>query len=278
MIVHYHSSVRVPVLTYHSMNILGNTYASNDHVALREDLCVIDAHGSRIVPLAQVVAVLEGRSGADLTGCVALTFDDGAWFDWYDLEHPTCGPQRSFANILRDFRATRPAAQPYLHATSFVIASPRARDELDRTCMVGRGWWTDQWWPKGSAEGLIAIESHSWDHNHATLAVTAQRDQHKGTFRSIDSYADADAQIRQASDYIDRICVPHRTSLFAYPYGETNEYLREEYLPRFRDEHRMQAAFATGAEPLTRTSDRWALPRYVCGHDWKTPGELLKLL
>ena len=270
--------MRVPVLTYHSMNILGNSYADNDHVALPEDLRVIESHGSRIVPLADVVAVLDGRSTADLTGCVALTFDDGAWFDWYDLEHPTCGPQRSFANILRDFRAAHPASQANLHATSFVIASPQARDELDRTCMIGRGWWTDQWWPEAVAEGLIAIESHSWDHNHATLAVTAQRDQRKGTFKSIETYADADAEIRQAFDCIDRICAPHRTSLFAYPYGETNDYLLEEYLPRFGAEHRLQAAFATGSDSVTRSSDRWALPRYVCGHHWKTPAELLKLL
>ena len=220
--------MRVPVLTYHSMNILGNDYADNDHVALADDLRAIDAHDLRIVPLARVVEAMDGDPTTDLRGCVALTFDDGSWFDWYDLEHPMCGPQRSFANILRDFRVERGTAQPDLHATSFVIASPHARHELDRTCMIGKGWWTDQWWPQASAEGLLAIESHSWDHNHGTLEITAQRNQHKGTFTTIDSYADADVQIRQASDEIDQICAPHLTSLFAYPYGEMNDYLRYE--------------------------------------------------
>ena len=31
-------SGRFPILTYHGVNIAGNDYASNDHVALRSDL------------------------------------------------------------------------------------------------------------------------------------------------------------------------------------------------------------------------------------------------
>src|SRR5690606_31225585 len=101
-----------------------------------------------------------------------------------------------------------------VHATSFVIVSPAARAELDRTCLVGRGWWDDDWWDDAQREGLLAIESHSWDHNHHTLPVTAQREQRKGTFRSIDTHADADAEIRQASDWLDARLDPHRASLF----------------------------------------------------------------
>lgn len=268
--------MRIPVLTYHSNNVAGNDYADNDHVALAQDLRQIHRRGLRIVPLARVVDVLLGTAPAStVENAVALSFDDGSWFDWYDIEHPTCGLQTGFAGVLRDFAAQTGAAA---HATSFVIVSPQARAELDRTSLVGRGWWGDEWWPAAQREGLLAIESHSWDHNHPTLALTAQRDGIKGTFRSIDNYADADAQLRQASDWLDLRCAPHRTSLLAYPYGESNAYLTEEYLPRHAGEHRLRAAFGTEPAPLEATSPRWRLPRFVCGDAWKTPDELHHVL
>jgi hypothetical protein len=268
--------MRVPVLTYHSNNISGNAYASNDHVALAADLRLIRRRGLRIVPLARVVDVLLGEAPpSEVENAVALSFDDGSWFDWHDLDHPTCGAQRGFAGILRDFAAETGA---FVHATSFVIASPQARTILDRTCLVGRGWWRDDWWPVAQREGLITIESHSWDHNHHTLPITVQREQHKGTFRTIDTHADADAEIRRAGDWLDALLAPHRASLFAYPYGESNDYLVEEYLPRFGDEHRLRAAFATQPAPVEATSNRWLLPRYVCGPDWRSTQDLQRIL
>ena len=53
--------MRVPILTYHSNNISGNDYASNDHVALAADLRLIHDRGLRIVPLARVVDVFARR-------------------------------------------------------------------------------------------------------------------------------------------------------------------------------------------------------------------------
>ena len=253
--------MRVPVLTYHAMNIGGNDYADNDHVALQEDLRTIARLGWRVVPLARVVAALLGED-VDLERCVALTFDDGSWFDWRDMDHPTHGPQRGFASLLREAGAT---------GTSFVIVSPDARQELDRTCMVGRGWWGDDWWRDAILEGRIAIESHSWDHEHDSIGLS-------GRFDSVVTYTQADAQIRQAADWLDVHCAPHRASLFAYPYGQASEYLTREYLPRFQAEHRVRAAFTTKPEPVTRSSDRWALPRYVCGHHWKSPEDLVRIL
>jgi hypothetical protein len=268
--------MRVPVLTYHANNISGNDYASNDHVALVEDLRLIHRKGLRIVPLSHVVDVLLGIAPAsDVENAVAISFDDGSWFDWHDIEHPTCGPQRGFAGILRDFAAETGA---FVHATSFVIVSPDARAILDKTCLIGRGWWGDDWWPEAQREGLIAIESHSWDHNHHSLPITAQRDQRKGTFRTIDTYADAEAEIRQASDWLDARLAPHRVSLFAYPYGENNDYLVRAYLPRHESEHRLRAAFGTKPRPVEVSSNRWLLPRYVCGSDWKSPTELETVL
>jgi len=268
--------MRVPVLTYHSNNISGNDYASNDHVALAQDLRVIHRNGLRIVPLARVVDVLLGAAPAsDVHDAVALSFDDGSWFDWHDIDHPAFGRQRGFAGVLRDFAEETGAPA---HATSFVIVSPAARATLDRTCLAGRGWWSDDWWPEAQREGVLAIESHSWDHNHHTLAQTAQREQCKGTFRTIDSWADADAEIRQAADWLDARCAPHRSTLFAYPYGESNDYLVEDYLPRHGAEHRLRAAFATDARPVENGSGRWRLPRYVCGQHWSGPSGLVHLL
>lgn len=268
--------MRVPVLTYHSNNISGNDYASNDHVALAEDLRRIWRRGLRIVPLSLVVDVLLGQAPPSaVSDAVALSFDDGSWFDWHDMEHPAFGPQRGLAGVLRDFIADTDAAA---HATSFVIASPEARATLDRTCLAGQGWWDDGWWREAQREGLIAIESHSWDHNHHTLPRTVQRDQVKGTFRSIDTLADADAEIRQASDWLDRFLAPHRTGLFAFPYGESNAYLVEDYLPNEQARHRLRAAFGTQPAPVESSSPRWNLPRLVCGAAWASPQELERLL
>jgi hypothetical protein len=40
----------------------------------------------------------------------------------------------------------------------------------------------------------------------------------------------------------------------------------------------MRAAFGDGATPTTMHSDRWNLPRYICGWHWKSPDELRKIL
>src|SRR5688572_29769661 len=203
-------AMRLPVLCYHGMNVHGSDYASNDHVAFEADLERLAAENRVVVPLHRAVAAHE--SGAELPkNAVAISFDDGSWFDWHDMEHPMLGLQRSFASILRRYR---------FHATSFVIVSPGARATLDRTCMVGAGWWTDDWWRDAEAEGLVAIESHSWDHNHETLPGIA-----RGTFRSIDDFSLADAEIRVASDWLRAKVPADRPRLFAYPYGETNDYL-----------------------------------------------------
>ncbi|MEP7043032.1 MAG: polysaccharide deacetylase family protein [Dokdonella sp.] len=268
--------MRIPVLTYHSNNVNGNAYDVNDHVALAEDLRVIHRAGLRIVPLTHVVDVLLGSAPeSTVENAVALSFDDGSWFDWHDMNHPTFGMQRGFAGVLRDFAIE--TATP-VHATSFVIVSPAARVTLDRTCLAGRGWWGDDWWPQAQREGLLAIESHSWDHNHPTLPITAQREQRKGTFHAIETWAEADAEIRQAADWLDHRCAPHHTTLFAYPYGESNPYLVEDYLPHHITEHRLRAAFGTEPRPIEAGSARWKLPRYVCGQHWTTSSALARLL
>jgi len=269
--------VRVPVLTWHSMNVAGPDYARNEHVAFREDLETIHRMGLRVVPVMEIArALVEGRL-AQLRGCVGLTFDDGSDFDFHDLPHPAQGPQRAMAGILRDFRARHGAgAQPRLHATSFAIVSPAAREELDRTCMIGCGWWNDGWWPQAEAEGLLAVESHGWDHNHDSLARTVASSP-RGAF-DLRTKHDADAQIAQASIALRRLRGREGEVLFAYPYGVPNDYLAGDYLPNHMADHGVYAAFSTDPAPVNASSSRWSIPRYVSGSHWKSPAQLERLL
>jgi peptidoglycan/xylan/chitin deacetylase (PgdA/CDA1 family) len=271
----------IPILTYHSLNIDGNDYLGNDHVAFREDLSMLTSLGWRIVPAEEVVVLLADKNAAWPAKTVAITFDDGTNFDFEDLPHPSAGLQRSMLNIMGDFTTTRTGAQPTMHATSFVIASTDARNTMDRTCILGRGWMGDSWWPAAAASGFFHIANHSWDHCHDSLPQIAQRDQLKGTFAGVDNKADADAQIKVAAESIARIAPNPGVSLFAFPYGVANAYLLEEYLPQQAKEgggQFVRAAFSTEPLPVTRDTNRWWIPRYVCGHHWKSSDELQSIL
>ncbi|MDR3386195.1 MAG: polysaccharide deacetylase family protein [Rudaea sp.] len=271
--------MRVPVLAYHAVNIAGNDYATNDHAAFAADLRLIDDLGMRIVPLHWLVDQLLGGVDRDLARCVALTCDDGSDFDWFDLDHPVHGPQRSLHNCMVDFISERgTGAQPDLHLTSFVIASPQGREHIDRNCLVGRGWMSERWWKPALESGRMAIENHSWDHNHAAIALPGVAGMQRGSFHAVDSHERADAEIAAATRYIDAIVSPGRTTLFCYPYSHVNDYLRKEYFPQYENVHNMRAAFGDGATPLTMRSERWNLPRYVCGWHWKSPAELRAIL
>jgi peptidoglycan/xylan/chitin deacetylase (PgdA/CDA1 family) len=125
---------------------------------------------------------------------------------------------------------------------------------------------------------LLAIGNHSWDHNHATLDVVAQREQRKGTFVAIDTFDDAEAQIAQAAIYLRARADNPGAELFAYPYGESNDYLVREYFPQHGARIGIRAAFGCSPEPFTLRSNIWDLPRYVCGNHWKSPEDLVALL
>lgn len=268
---------RLLVLAYHSINVGSSEYELNDHLAFAEDLKIMTLMGWRIEPLAAVTeAWLAGRDIPPRT--LALTLDDGADFDFHDLPHPTWGMQRSMLGIMGDFRARYPHAQPGLHATSFVIVSPEARKILDRTCMIGKGWWNDDWWAAANASGLMHIASHSWDHNHDTLPETRQHDQHKGTFFNIDTRADADGQIADSLNYIGKIAPNPGQALFAYPYGEAADYLVDEYFPDTVLNPGVMAAFGCQGGMMTESSNPWNLPRNTCGLHWKKPEELETML
>lgn len=271
--------MRVPVLAYHAVNIAGNDYASNDPLAFAADLRLINDLGMRIVPLHWVVEQVIGTANRDLEGCVALTCDDGSNFDFEDLDHPTHGPQRSLYNSLLEFIAEHGrAAQPDLHLTSFVIASPEAREHIDRGCLVGRGWMSDNWWREAQGSGLVAIENHSWDHNHAAIPLPGIEGMQRGSFLEVDNHARASAEIVAAADYINSRINPACTRIFCYPFGHVPEYLRTDYFPRLADEHGMLAAMGDGAAPVSESGDRWNLPRYICGWHWKSSDQLRAIL
>ena len=69
-----------------------------------------------------------------------------------------------------------------------------------------------------------------------------------------------------------------KPTLFAYPYGESSDYLRGDYLPNFEAQHELLAAFGTYQGRVTLDSSRWNLPRYVHRWHWKTPEQLRILL
>ncbi len=271
--------MRVPILTYHAVNVAGNDYSGNDHIAFAEDLRLITTQGFRIVPLAHVVDTLLGHTAHDLNRCVALTCDDGTDYDFFDLDYPPHGTQRSFFNALLDFRQTHGiAAQPQLHLTSFVIASPQARTELDRHCLFGKGHMGEQWWGSALASGLMAIENHSWDHNHPQLSDIGCDNMARGSFFEVNNKTRADFEIAQARRYLNQGLAPYRSTLFCYPFSQVPEYLLEDYLPNHPLEHGLRAAFSDGAAPVTGDSRRWLLPRYICGHHWKSTQELRVIL
>jgi len=264
------------VLTWHSCNISDNSYAGNDQVAFAEDLQLLHREGARIWPLRRALDALD--QGNLPPGVVALTADDGAKLDFLPFEHPTCGLQPGLFPILHQFTQSLPGDSPHQpHLSCFVIASPEARSELDRKAFLGLDLWHDQWWPQAIASGMVALESHSWDHNHPTLERTCQRDNQRGDFRLIETEAECRAEIDQASDYIERRS-GRRPQFLAYPWGQSSDFLRRDYLPRVGPGIGLQAAFGVEPAPVAAGMDRWDLPRYVCGQDWKSPDELRILL
>lgn len=268
---------RVPVLTYHGLHAPGWDYHENDHVALEQDLGLIDELGFKVVPLSVLVNHLFCREDARLESgkFVAISFDDGSDFDYQDFSHPDWGYLKSFRNLLANWPQLGWDGCPP-RGTSFVIASPAARSELDQTCIAGKDQWRDTWWREAAEDGLLEIANHSWDHTHRSLKSLVVGPEHRGTFRLIRTMKDADKEILQAEKMIREKTGGQSVPLFAYPYGELSDYLTDEYFPSRTDW--FMAAFTTAGEPVTRESERWKLPRFVCGDHWRTADELRQIL
>lgn len=267
-------SPAVPVLTYHGYNVAGVDYSDNDHVALAADLGWLTANGWTIVPLELAVHHLLDQTGHGLPErCVCLTFDDGTDLDWQDVDFGPFGRQRGFYGILEDVHRARPDL-PAPHATAFVIASAEARSLMsDGALQPGHGM-SDQWWASAESSGLMGIGNHSWDHRHP-LVVSATDG--GGHFFSVDDKPQALQQVVEAGRYIAGRTGAWPT-LFAYPWGQASDYLRREFFPAHIEVHGCRAAFSTEPGHMHAGSERWFLPRYVCGQHWREPSELAVLL
>lgn len=274
---------RIAVLTWHGYNVFGNTYGSNDLIAFAEDLRTLDDAGFAVIPLLEVARwVRRERSDfTDLAGdgrpVVALSCDDGTDYDWRNVTHPEHGAQTGFGESMRVFQCERPGRQPALSLTSFVIASPSARHQIDRGAMAGQSALNDDWWQAANASGLMPIESHGWDHNHPTVSPLVQREQRSGDFFAIDTFAECDMHVRAAANYIESRA-GRRPALFAYPWTQASDYMRYRYMPTAAEALGTIAAFGGQSDYVTRDSDRWYLPRFVFGPDWNSGDGLRALL
>jgi peptidoglycan/xylan/chitin deacetylase (PgdA/CDA1 family) len=264
------------VLTYHSGNIVGNDYATNDLVAFREDLRTILRLGLSIIPLRALVDALIGQCLSHLPNhVVAITFDDGLDFDFLELAHPTHGTQPSVVGIMREF--VNEFASP-VHVTSFVIASPEARMQIANKEMLGYQWISDSWWREAVASGLFHVANHTWDHVSPSVDCAESEKDRRGSSRFIDNPVAAALQVRQAHEYIERIAPNPGSALLAYPYGDPSAFLVDDYLPDGTRGHGTVAAFTGQPGVVTAESDRWTLKRNSCGKDWKSPEGLTSLL
>ena len=123
----------------------------------------------------------------------------------------------------------------------------------------------------------MAIESHGWDHNHASLASTATSAP-RGGFDVRDS-REAEAEVARAAQVLRRLRGRDGEVLFAYPYGDAGAYLADEWLPAYGDSHGVTAAFgASSGEPAHPGVSRWRIPRYVFGHHWQSHADLGAIL
>ncbi|MCF6288139.1 MAG: polysaccharide deacetylase family protein [Proteobacteria bacterium] len=262
--------MKISVLAYHSANIFGNEYHNNDHIALKYDLKIIKEENVQIISAQKLVSWLYGKTTLDNNAnYIVLTFDDGNELDFTNWKHPEYGDQQSFYYELVN-------SNQYVHATAFVIASPIARKNLEKTCLGGYPLLTDTWWSKAEDSKVISIENHSWDHLHPTLEDVKQQNNEKGDFSLINTVHDAKAQIADSTIYIESVLKNKSVSMFAYPYGHYNSFLTDEYFPNHQD--KIIAAFTCDPEKVTKSTNVWKIPRYVCGCDWKSTDGLKNII
>ena len=268
------------VFCYHAQNCGGESGVTSDHEALSHNLDSVARHGLPIVSLQEIAMALAEPDHYFLPErFVAFSCDDGTYLDWCDYDHPRFGFQCGFANIVREHRDKCGLTGGNL-LTAFVIASPQARALIDDVCYGGLRLSTEDWWRDACQEGLLSIESHSWDHAHIALGSTAISPDSLGEFHSVSSRLIAEKQVIQAHDYINGICASagHRCSLFAYPYGHSSDYLALEFLPDVGMRAGIVGAYATSGEFVTEDTNRYRIPRLVRGEHWSLPSEFDEIL
>ena len=243
------------ILTFHSHNVSGNGYASNDHVALDRTLDLLQRLRIPVLRLLSVAHDLRNGIFDSLPErFVCITFDDGSDYDWRDIGFPGHGPQRSMYRILRAHSRSLlgVAWLKRAHATSFVIASPEARREIASQALGDAGLMSDSWWRAAQRCGLMDIGTHGWNHVHPAVSEMAARPELKERFDRIDNEADARQQVDRAFDAIHGKAGRAAGRLFAYPYGQVSEFLANHYLPH---QDRIVAAVAAIPQPVVADTD-----------------------
>ena len=270
--------MKVPILTYHSCNISGTRYETNDQVALSTDLQMLARKGWQVIRLRSLAESLRGNAKRDFNRCVVLTCDDGYISDVRAMRFPVHGLQPGLLGVMQSFLAESPVAFPEMELSSFVIADPVTREALDRTGLLNEGWMGEDVWQLAQDSGLMRIESHSWDHNHPVLGNEGPDSMPRGDFFVVNNEIRARYEIDQSLDYLNARLNGDPCRIFAYPYGQANDFLRNDYLPRNAKRLGLIAAVGGKPEPVTRDSDLWNLPRYICGAHWQSPDELEAIL
>ena len=106
--------------------------------------------------------------------------------------------------------------------------------------------------------------------------MVALKEEFKGDFSVIDTQEEAKKQIVDTSSYIESRIKNKTVSLFAYPYGDYNDFLTKEFLPA--KQNGIVGAFSCEAQHTQKNTHHWKIPRYVCGTDWKSVKELKQIL
>ena len=120
-------------------------------------------------------------------------------------------------------------------------------DVMDKACMVGRGWMNEAWWREVEASGLMAIENHSWDHNHPCLPSPGPLGLVRGDFRAVANPDQAEFELTQAQDYIEAR-LGRRPRLFCHPFGHVSHFLLKDWLPQRGPSVGLDGAFGDGLD------------------------------
>lgn len=266
------------ILTFHSHNVSGDRFESNDHVALDATLTTLERMRIPVLRLVDVARRLRaGTFGSLPPRFACITFDDGSDYDWRDAQFPGHGPQRSMFSILRAHSRSLLGLMwmRRAHATSFVIASPRARHEIAAAALGDPALMGDAWWGPAQRSGLMDIGTHGWNHVHPAVSEMSARPELVERFDRIDSAADAELQVDRAFEAIRRTAGHDAGLVFAYPYGQVSDFVASRHLPAHGG---IVAAVGAVPQPVTADSDPWRLPRFVCGPDFASDADLGKIL
>ena len=266
-------ALKIPILTYHAGNVTGNSYAENDHIALESDLYALHRNGYLILPLATIAKWLHGATDISHLGTrlIGISCDDGVDTDYISRDYLGFGPQKSFHDILASFiQEVGQTNQPHAHITAFVIASEKARRAIESHSLQSERLLDDAWWKAANEHSIFSIENHSLDHRHPALYPEAE-----ANFHSIVDVDEANHQIISAKTEIESIIQSH-TELFCYPWGHSNDFLVQQFMPNQGKQSGIIGAFTCDGEHTDINTNPWSIPRYVCGYHWRSPKQFVE--